>query len=359
MYEDEGPSGPWPRSSALLVVLIVAFVFGALSFVPLVGAVLFYPKNFLAPAPDYITRSAVGDGLQVLFQLLLVGVGYLVGKKVMFERDYAWVLIPAYFGAVLGYLIGIPGLETTTVAGGIYVFQTNPLDPTHLESAFFNSPTLMGMLISGLGLAFIVQRRASAMNMPDAGELTSTNRLLVIFAVAAVFAFLAYMMPPIFYIVFRALVGAASASTGAVYAVESNSNIIANPILFFVLLYLVSRGVRIFRDYTTIIIMLFIAVIVGAIAGNPIGSYATGLVTTGTGAFPNYLASANLLTTFIASVIAVSMAGTFLGFAAISESTTEAMSKAGTVPPPSPEEVVPPDEAPAEGEAPAPSPPPE
>lgn len=348
MYE-EGPSGPWPRSSALLVVAIVAFVFGALSFVPLVGAVLFYPKNYLTPSPDYITRSAVGDGLQVVYQLLLVGMGYLVGKSIMFERDYLWLLVPAYFGAVLGYLIGIPGLETTTVAGGIYVFQTNPLDPTHLESAFFNSPTLMGMLVSGLGLAFIFQRRAAAETMPDAEELTSTGRLLAIFVVAAFFAFLAYMMPPIFYVLFKAAVGAASASTGVIYSIESNSSILANPILFFILLYVVGGRVKLFRDTTTLIIMLFIAVIVGAIAGNPIGSYATGVVTTGTGAFPNYLANSTILTTFLTAVVAVSVSGTFLGFAAITEAGTRQMAKSGTVPPP-PEGATgePPAEPPAE-----------
>ena len=353
MY-DEGPSGPWPRSSALLVVAIVAFVFGALSFVPLVGAVLFYPKNFLAPSSDYITRSAVGDVLQVVYQLLLVGMGYLVGKSIMFERDYLWVLIPTYFGAVLGYLIGIPGLETTTVAGGIYVFQTNPLDPTHVESAFFNSPTLMGMLLSGLGLAFIFQRKATAETMPDADELTSTGSLLVIFVVAAFFAFLAYMMPPIFYVAFKAAVGAAAASTGVVYSIESNSSIIANPFLFFVLLYVVGSRVKLFRDATTLIIMLFIAVIVGAIAGNPIGSYATGVVTTGTGAFPNYLANATLLTTFLTAVIAVSVSGTFLGFGAIAEGATRQLVKSGTVPPP-PAEGAPP-EPPTEPPVDAPAP---
>lgn len=333
--EEEGPSGPWPRSSALLVVLIVAFVFGALSFIPLVGAILFYPANTLSASADFVTRSAAGDGLQIFYQLLLLEFGYLVGKKIAFERDYLWILIPAYFGAVLGYLIGIPGLETTTVSGGIFLFQTNPLDATHIQSAFFNSPTLMGMLMSGLGLAFVSQRRASAAATQDSEEdLTSTGRLLILFAVAAAFSFLAYLMPPIFYLVFKAAVGPAAATSGTLYTITTNSSVISNPLLFFVLLYLVGGKVKIFRDSTTVIIMLFIAVIVGAISGNPIGSYVTSYVASGTGTFPNYLANTNILTTFLASVVAVSFAGTFLGFAAISESTTMWLKKTGTLPPP-------------------------
>ena len=136
---EEAPFGPWPRSSALLVVLIVGFVFGALSFIPLVGAVLFYPAGYLAASSGFVARSAVGDALQILYQLLLLELGYLLGKRIMFERDCLWLLVPVYFGAVLGYLIGIPGLQTTTVAGGIFLFQTNLLDPVHVQSAFFNS----------------------------------------------------------------------------------------------------------------------------------------------------------------------------------------------------------------------------
>jgi len=350
--EEEGPSGPWPRSSALLVVLVVAFVFGALSFMPMVGAVLFYPANTLAASADFVTRSAVGDTLQVLYQLLLLELGYLLGKKIAFDRDYLWLLIPAYFGAVLGYLIGIPGLETTTVSGGIFLFQTNPVDPTHIQSAFFNSPTLMGMLISGMGFAFVTQRRASVAAMPGAEEdLTSTGRLLVIFVVAAVFAFLAYLMPPIFYLLFKAIVGPAAATSGALYTITTNSSVIANPLLFFAFLYLVGGKVKIFRDSTTVIIMLFIAVIVGAISGNPIGSYVTSYVASGSGAFPNYLANTNILTTFLASVVAVSFAGTFLGFAAISEATTRWLNKSGTVPPPPVEQ-----EGQTDAPAPAPTP---
>ena len=332
--EEEGPSGPWPRSSALLVVLIIAFVFGALSFIPLVGAILFYPANTLAASVDFVTRSAVGDTLQVLFQLLLLELGFLVGKKIAFERDYLWILLPAYFGAVLGYVIGIPGLETTIVSGGIFLFQNNPVDATHIQSAFFNSPTLMGMLVSGIALAFVSQRRASAASMPGAEEnLTSTGRLLIIFLVAAIFAFLAYLMPPIFYLIFKAAVGPGAATTGVLYTITTNSSVIANPMLFFALLYLVGGKVKIFTDSTTVIIMLFIAVIVGAISGNPIGSYVTSYVASGIGTFPNYLANTNDLTTFLASVVAVSFAGTFLGFAAVSESATRWMNKSGTVPP--------------------------
>jgi hypothetical protein len=338
MEEEEGPSGPWPRSSALLVVLIVGFVFGALSFIPLVGAVLFYPANTLAASTDFITRSAAGDTLQILYQLLLLEMGFLVGKKIAFDRDYLWLLLPAYIGAVLGYLIGIPGLETTTVSGGIFLYQTNPLDTTHIQSAIFNSPTLMGMLISGIGLAFVTQRRGTAAAMPGAEEeLTSTGRLLILFAVAAVFAFLAYLMPPLFYLIFKAAVGPTSATTGTLYAITTNSSVLSNPLLFFVLLFLVGGKVKIFRDSTAVIIMLFIAVIVGAMAGNPVGSYVTSYVASGIGTFPNYLANTNILTTFLASVVAVSFAGTFLGFAAVSESTTMALVRSGAVPPPPPE----------------------
>ena len=334
MMEEQGPTGPWPRSSALLVVLIVSFAFGALSFMPLVAGVLFYPAGYLTGTADFIARSAAGDALQIFYEVLVIEIGYIVGKRIAFERDYAWLLIPAYFGAVLGYVIGLPGLETTTVAGGIYVFQTNTLDPTHLQSAFFNSPTLMGMLVSGLVLAFVFQRRSSAAAMPGGDELTSTGRLLIVFVIAAVLAFLAYMMAPIFYVIFKAAVGAASATSGSLYTFETNSSVIANPLLFFVLLYLAGNKVKVFRDTTTVIIMLFIAVVVGAIAGNPIGSYVTSYVATGTGTFPNYLANSNLLTTFLLSVVAVGFAGTFLGYAAIGESVTRLLVKTGVVPPP-------------------------
>jgi len=348
MIEDEGPSGPWPRFSALLVVLIVAFVFGALSFIPLVGAIIFYPKGFLAPTAGFVTRSAVGDGLQIVYELLLLEMGYIIGKRIAFERDYLWILLPAYFGAVLGIVIGIPGLVTTTVAGGIFIFQTNPLDPTHIQSAIFNSPTLMGMLVSGIGLAFIFQRRSSAAAMPGAeDDLTSTGRLLIIFLVAVVFSFLAYLMAPIFYVLFKAAVGPAAATSGLIYSIETNSSVLANPLLFFVLLYAVGSKVKLFRDTSTIIIMLFIAVIVGAIAGNPIGSFVTSYVATGSGTFPNYLANTNDLTTFLTSVVAVSFAGTFLGYAALVESVTRSLVKTGTVPPP-PVEPAPMAEAPTE-----------
>ncbi len=214
--EEEGPTGPWPRSSALLVVLIVAFVFGALSFLPLVGGVLFYPAGLLSPSPDFITRSAAGDFLQILYQLLLVELGYVIGKRILFERDGLLLLLPAYFGAVIGYLIGIPGLESTTVAGGIYVFQTSTLDSTHVASAFLNSPTLMGMLIAGVGLAFVFGRRSSALSMPGAeDELTSTIRLLLVFLAGALLAFLAYLMPPIFYVIFKSALGPGAATTGS------------------------------------------------------------------------------------------------------------------------------------------------
>jgi hypothetical protein len=332
--EDIGPSGPWPRSSALLVVLIVGFVFGALSFIPLVGAVLFYPAGFLTASAGFVARSAVGDGLQILYQLLLLELGYLLGKKIMFKRDYLWLLIPAYFGAVLGYFIGIPGLQTTTVAGGIFLFQTDLLDPVHIQSAFLNSATPMCLLIAGVALAFVVQRRSAAAAMPGAeNDLTSSGKLLAIFVAAAVFSFLGYLMPPLFYIIFSAIVGSGAATTGILYSLTTNSSVIANPLLFFLVLYVIGSNVKILRDTNTVLIMLFIAVLVGAIAGNPVGSYVTSYVASGSGTFPNYLANTNILTTFLTAAVAVSFAGTFLGYAAIAESATRRLVKTGTLPP--------------------------
>ncbi len=332
--EEVGPSGPWPRSSALLVVLIVAFVFGALSFIPLVGAVLLYPPGFLTASAGFVTRSAVGDALQILYQLLLLELGYLLGKKIMFERDYLWLLIPAYLGAVLGYFIGIPGLQTTTVAGGIFLFQTNLLDPVHVQSAFFNSATPMCLMVSGIALAFVVQRRSAAAAMPDAeDDLTSSGRLLAVFVAAAIFSFLGYLMPPLFYLIFSAIVGSGAATTGILYSVTTNSSVIANPLLFFLVLYFIGGGVKILRDTNTVLIMLFIAVLVGAIAGNPVGSYVTSYVASGSGTFPNYLANTNILTTFLTAAVAVSFAGIFLGYAAIAESATRRLVKTGTLPP--------------------------
>lgn len=333
-FEEMGPSGPWPRSSALLVVLIVGFVFGALSFIPLVGAVLFYPAGFLTASAGFVTRSAVGDALQILYQLLLLELGYVLGKKIAFERDYLWLLIPAYVGAVLGYFIGIPGLQTTTVAGGIFLFQTNLLDPVHIQSAFFNSATPMCMMISGIALAFVFQRRAASAAMPGAeNDLTSSGRLLAVFVAAALFSFLGYLMPPLFYVIFSAVVGSGAATTGILYGITTNSSVIANPLLFFLVLYLVGSKVKILRDTNTVLIMLFIAVLVGAIAGNPVGSYVTSYVASGSGTFPDYLANTNILTTFLTAAIAVSFAGTFLGYAAIAESATRHLVKTGTLPP--------------------------
>jgi hypothetical protein len=334
LAEEEGPSGPWPRSSALLVVLIVAFLFGALSFLPLIGAVLFYPAGLLAPSAGFVTRSAVGDGLQLLYQLLLLELGFLLGKRVAFERDYLWLLIPGYFGAVLGFIIGIPGLQTTTVAGGIFLFQTNLLDPTHIQSAFFNSATLMSLLISGIALAFVSQRRSAAAAIPGAeNDLTSSGTLVIIFVAAALFSFLGYLMAPIFYLLFNAILGSGAATSGIAYSITTNSSVIANPLLFFVVLYVVGGKVKLFRDTSTVLMMLFIAVLVGAIAGNPVGSYVTSYVASGSGIFPNYLANTNILTTFLTAAVAVSFAGTFLGFAAIAESATRLLNKTGTVPP--------------------------
>ena len=335
---EEAPSGPWPRSSALLVVLIVAFVFGALSFIPLVGAVLFYPPGYLVASSGFVARSAVGDALQILYQLLLLELGYLLGKRMMLERDSLWLLVPAYFGSVVGYLIGIPGLQSTTVAGGIFLFQTNLLDPVHVQSAFFNSATPMCLLVSGAALAFVFQHRATALGVPGAeDDLTSSGRLLAIFVAAALLSFLGYMMPPLFYVLFSAIVGPTSATTGILYSVTTNSSVIANPLLFFIALYLIGGEVKIFRDTNTVLVMLFIAVLVGAIAGNPVGSFVTSYVASGSGTFPNYQANTNILTTFLTAAVAVSFAGTFLGYAAIAVSATRRLVKSGTLPPASAE----------------------
>ncbi len=115
---------------------------------------------------------------------------------------------------------------------------------------------------------------------------------------------------------------------------------------------------KLFRDTGTVIIMLFIAVVVGAIAGNPIGSFVTSYVAIGSGAFPNYLANSTEFTTFIASVVAVGFAGTFLGYSAIVESGTRTLVKTGKVPPPAPEgEVAPAQEEPLPAATAAPAPP--
>jgi len=316
-----------------LVVLIVAFVFGALSFLPLVGAVLFYPAGVLTASSGFIARSAVGDALQVLYQLLLLELGYLLGKRIVFERDYLLLLVPAYFGAVFGYLIGVPGLQTTTVAGGIFLFQTNPLDSVHIQSAFFNSATPMGLLVSGIATSFVVRRRAFAAPQGADEELTSSSRLLLVFVSAALLAFLAYLMPPIFYLLISAAAGSGAATTGILYSLTTNSSVVANPFLFFLVLFLVGGKVKIFKDTSTVLIMLFIAVLVGAISGNPVGSYVTSYVASGSATFPNYLANINILTSFLMAGVAVSFAGTFLGYAVIVESATRSMVKSGTVAP--------------------------
>jgi hypothetical protein len=299
-----------------------------------VGAVLFYPPGYLTASAGFVARSAVGDALQILYQILLLELGYLLGKKVAFERDYLLLLAPAYVGAALGYFIGIPGLQTTTVAGGIFLFQTGLFDPVHVQSAFFNSATPMCLLISGMAMAFVLQRRAAAAAMPGAeDDLTSSGRLLAVFVAAALFSFLGYLMPPLFYIIFSAIVGSGAATTGALYSITTNSSVIANPVLFFIALYVIGSKVKIMRDTNTALIMLFIAVLVGAIAGNPLGSYVTSYVASGSGTFPNYLANTNILTTFLTAAIAVSFAGTFVGYAAIAESATRRLVKTGTLPP--------------------------
>jgi hypothetical protein len=142
------------------------------------------------------------------------------------------------------------------------------------------------------------------------------------------------MMPPLFYVLFSAIVGSTSATTGILYSVTTNSSVISNPLLFFIVLYAIGGKVKLFRDTNTVLIMLFIAVLVGSIAGNPVGSYVTSYVATGSGTFPNYLANTNILTTFLTAVVTVSFSGTFLGYAAIAEAATRRMVKTGAIPPP-------------------------
>jgi hypothetical protein len=109
---------------------------------------------------------------------------------------------------------------------------------------------------------------------------------------------------------------------------QTNSIVIANPLLFFVLLYFVGRQVNILHDARKVVMLLFVAVLIGAIAGNPVGSYAAVSVISGMGMFPNYLANATSLAALLTAAFDVSFAGAFLGFAAISVSATRRMTKA-------------------------------
>jgi hypothetical protein len=145
--------------------------------------------------------------------------------------------------------------------------------------------------------------------------------------------FLGYMMPPIFYVLFSAIVGPTSATTGILYGITTNSGVIANQLLFFIVLYVLGAKVKLFRDASTVIIMIFVAALVGSFAGNPIGSYVTSYVVTGTGTFPNYFANVNILTAFLGAAVAVSFSGTFLGFAAIAEAAVRRLEKTGNIPP--------------------------
>ena len=325
-------SGAWPRSYSLAVVLIIAFVFGALSYVPFVASVIFYPPGSLISTSGYLNRSPVGDGLQMAYELVLLEIGYLIGKKVAFESDYLCLLPLAYFGAVIGYIVGLPGLETTTISGGILLFQTNLLNSAHIQSAFFNSATLMGVLISGIALSSVFQRRGSTTAMPgDEGEPTDATLLIAIFAMAAVIALLAYVLPSTFFLAFSDIAGSSAATNGFLYTFSTDSIVIANPLLLFVYLYFVGNDVNVLHDASKVMVTLFVAVLVGALAGNPVGSYATVYVSSGIGVFPNYLTNTATLATFLTAAVDVSFAGMFLGFAAISVSATRRIAKTGRV----------------------------
>lgn len=309
------PPAPWPRSYSLVVVLITSFVFGALSYLPFIASLLFYPAGSLVGASGYLNRSPVGNILQVLYGFALLGLGYVIGKKTALQGHHVWLFLSAYFGSVLGYIIGLPGLDTTTVSGGIFLFETNILNAAHVQSAFFNSATLMGLLVAGIGLSSLLPRRDSAFAARGA-EPTSTRLLAALFVVTASTSFLAFMLPPAFLLLFDRLAGSSAAAGGFLYTFQTNSIVIANPLLFFVFLYLVGSKVNVFRDATKVLVVLFIAVLVGVIAGNPLGSYATIYISSGMWMFPNYLANATTLATFLAAALDVSFAGAFLGFAA-------------------------------------------
>lgn len=305
------------------MVLIVASVFGALSYLPFVTSVMFYPTGSLVSSDGYLNRSSVGNGLQMVYGLALLGLGYAIGKKIVFQNDYLWLMPSAYFGAVIGYIVGLPGLETTTVSGGVFLFETNVLNAAHIQSALFNSATLMGLLVAGIGLSSVFRRRGA--NVEPRGEEdkpTGTNRLISVFVVAAVIAFLAYMLPSIFSLAFSKMAGPSAATSGFFLSFQTNSIVIANPLLFFVLLYFVGSKVNIFHDARKVVMLLFVAVLIGSIAGNPIGSYAAVSVVSGMGMFPNYLTNTTSLATLLTAAFDVSFAGTFLGFAAISVSAS-------------------------------------
>ncbi len=306
------------------MVLILASVFGALSYVPFIASVAFYPAGSIVSADGFLNRSPVGNGLQTAYEFGLLGLGYVVGKRVSFETDYFWLTSAAYFGSVFGYIVGLPGLDTTTVSGGIFLFENNPLNAAHIQSAFFNSATLMGFLVTGIMLPSIIRERRSVSG-PRGDKPSSTSRLTVVFLVAAVIAFLAYLLPPAFSWALSQVVGPSAAATGLFFTLQTNSMVIANPFLFFVLLYFVGNKVNVVRDAGKVIMLLFAAVLVGSIAGNPLGSYASVSLASGMGMFPDYLASATSLATLLTSAVGVSFAGAFVGFAAISLSSTSRM----------------------------------
>ena len=310
------------------MVLIVASVFGALSYLPFVTSVIFYPTGSLVSADGYLNRSPVGNGLQVVYGLCLLGLGYVIGKKAVFESKYLPpLMLSAYCGAVIGYVFGLPGLETTTVSGGIFLFEADVLNAAHIQSAFFNSATLMGLLVAGIGLSSVSRRRASSLEPAGEGKPTSTRRLIAIFVVATVIAFLAYMLPPAFSLAFSQAAGPSAATKGFLLSFQTNSIVIANPLLFFVLVYLVGSKVNIQRDAGKILLLLFVAVLVGAVAGNPVGSYAAVSIASGMGMFPDYLANSTSLAAFLTAAFGVSFAGAFLGFAAIFVSATRRMTQ--------------------------------
>jgi len=307
----------WPRSYEIAIILIISSIFGALSYVPFVTAVLFYPAGSLVSASGYLSRSAMGDLLQIVYGLFLLEVGYIVGNKVAFRQDCSWILASAYLGSFAGYVVGLPGLETTSISGGIFLLETNPLNAGHLQSALFNSATLMGILVAGIAPSSEFQRLADAPTPQAGGGHATTMRLAVVFSTCGAVALLGYLLPSVFTALFEGLVGAGAASAGALYTLETNSVVLANPLLLFLALYALGGRVNAFRDERRVLVSLLGGVLVGALVGNPVGSYATVYVSTGSAALPNYLTNTASLATYLASVAVVCVNSALLGFAAL------------------------------------------
>lgn len=314
--QTQSRSRPWPRSYCLAVVLVLSVILGALSYVPFVVASALYPANSVVSSTGYLNRSPLGDLMQVLYGLVALEVGYIIGRHVAFQTDGSLVVVCAYFGAVAGYVIGLPGMETTSISGGIFLYETNYLNPAHLQSAVFNSATIMGTLVAGIAPASVYEAGSPAAPRDSDGR-TSGRWLAAVFGIASVLGFVAYLLPPAFLWLFNAAAGQLRSSSGLLYSFQTNSVVIANPLLMFVVLYLVGRHIKAFQDEAKILALLFAALLAGSLLGNPSGNYLTLWISTGTGAFPAYLANATSLETLLASALDVAFAGTLTGYAAV------------------------------------------